>query len=72
MNHEALFTDMTIGDFLEAETQAHPDRDFLVYPDRNLRWSYSLFNQRVNELANGLMEIGLGPNDHIGIWAKNV
>ncbi len=72
MKYDALFTDKTIGDFLEAETQAHPDRDFLVYPDRNLRWSYSLFNQRVNELANGLMEIGLGPGDHIGIWAKNV
>ena len=72
MNTESLFTDKTIGDFLEAETQAHPDRDFLVYPDRNLRWSYASFNRRVDELANGLMEIGLKRGDHIGIWAKNV
>lgn len=72
MNTESLFTEMTIGDFLEAETRAHPDRDFLVYPDRELRWSYAAFNKRVNELANGLMEIGLRHGDHIGIWAKNV
>ncbi len=67
-----LFTDLTIGRFFEREVAAHPDRDFMVYPDRNLRWTYAEFDRRVNQLAKGLMAIGIGKADHVGIWARNV
>ncbi|NLI62280.1 MAG: AMP-binding protein [Methanosarcinaceae archaeon] len=49
-----------------------PDQEFIVYPDRDLRFTYSSFNERVNNLAKGFIEIGLKKGDHIGIWAKNV
>jgi fatty-acyl-CoA synthase len=67
-----LFTDLTIGALFEREVAAHPDRDFVVYPDRSLRWSYRQFDDRVNQLAKGLMAIGIGKGDHVGIWARNV
>jgi fatty-acyl-CoA synthase len=66
-----LLTD-TLGDFLEKQALADPQREFIIYPDRDLRWSYVEFNQRVNRLARGLLAIGIGPGDHLGIWARNV
>ena len=67
-----LFTESTIGDFFEAQVTADPERDFVVYPDRDLRWSYAQFDDRVNRLAKGLLATGLEPGDHLGIWARNV
>ena len=69
---EAIFTEMTMGDFLEARVADDPDRDFIVFPDRDLRFSYREFNERVDNLAKGLLEIGIDRGDHLGIWARNV
>lgn len=67
-----VFTEDTIGEFLEKQVKNHPDREFIVYPDRDLRFTYSEFNERVNLLAKGLLAIGLKKGDHLGIWATNV
>lgn len=69
---EQLFTEKTLGDFLEERVAADPEREFIVYSDRDLRFTYSQFNERVDNLAKGLLEIGLDRGDHIGIWARNV
>ncbi len=66
------FTTLTLGQQLEFWAAETPNHDFLVYPDRNLRWTYKQFDDRVNRLAKGLLAIGLRKGDHIGIWAKNV
>ncbi len=64
--------DTTLGEMLEKWAYKTPDKDFMVYPDRNLRFTYSEFNQRVDSLAKGLLYIGIKPGDKVGIWAKNV
>src|SRR5512145_2597071 len=64
--------DDTLGGLLEKWAREIPDNDFIVYPDRNLRFSYSQFNDRVNKLAKGLLAIGVKPGDKVGIWATNV
>ena len=66
------YTQKTIGDFFEEQVRRLPDHEFIVYPDRNLRWSYAEFNQRVDNLAKGLLATGIGRGDHVGIWARNV
>ncbi len=62
----------TINRFFEKQVAANPQQDFVVYPDRGLRWSYGEFNRRVDDLARGLLSIGIEPGDHVGIWARNV
>jgi NADH-quinone oxidoreductase subunit K len=47
---------MTIGAYFERMVAADPDHDFVVYPDRALRWSYGEFKERVPDLAQGLVE----------------
>jgi fatty-acyl-CoA synthase len=65
-------TELTLGEFLEQQARKLPDHEFIVYPDRDLRWSFAGFNARVDSLAKGLLAIGLGKGDHVGIWARNV
>ncbi|AXV39497.1 AMP-binding protein [Methanobacterium sp. BAmetb5] len=67
-----VFSELTIGAFLEKMVEQDPDQEFMVYPDRDLRFTYQEFDNRVNLLAKGLLEIGIGKGDHVGIWAKNV
>ena len=67
-----LFTDQTIGEFLDHYSQTSPDREFIIYPDRDLRWTYKEFNKRVDKLAKGLLQIGIEKGDHVGVWARNV
>lgn len=61
-----------LGEILEKWAYETPNKDFIVYPDRNLRFTYSQFNQRVDALAKGMLYIGIRPGDKVGIWAKNV
>ena len=68
----ALHTDLTIGQYFERQVAVAPDHDFIVYPDRALRWTYAEFGQRVDRLAKGLLAIGIGKGDNVGIWARNV
>ncbi|MBP1946716.1 AMP-binding protein [Methanobacterium petrolearium] len=67
-----VFTELTIGDYLEKMVKKDPNHEFMVYPDRDLRFTYKEFDERVNLLAKGLLAIGIKKGDHVGIWAKNV
>ena len=67
-----LHTELTIGEYFENMVAERGDADFIVYPDRDLRWSWNEFDERVDRMAKGLIAIGLEPGDHLGIWARNV
>jgi fatty-acyl-CoA synthase len=70
--HDIYYIEKTLGDVLREKKQAHPDHDFLVYADRNLRFTYAEFDKRVDELAKGFLAMGLKKGDHVGLWATNV
>ncbi|GHT56258.1 AMP-binding protein [Endomicrobiia bacterium] len=57
---------------MREKAQTQPDHDFLVYADRDLRFTYAEFDRRVDEMAKGFLAMGLKKGDHIGIWATNV
>ena len=65
-------SEKTIGEWLEYQAQEAPDREYIVFSDRDLRWTYKVFNDRVDRLAKGLMTIGVKKGTHVGIWASNV
>jgi fatty-acyl-CoA synthase len=67
-----VFTEDTIGEFFEKQVNKYPDNEFMVYPDRDLRFTYREFNDRVDMMAKGLLSIGIEKGDHVGIWANNV
>lgn len=69
---DTLFTEKTIGEFFDDLLLTQPDHPFIMYPDRGLVWSYAEFYQRTDNLAKGLLAIGVKRGDHVGVWARNV
>lgn len=49
----------TLGDWLEHWAEATPDKEYIVYSDRNLRFTWRQFNERVDNMAKGLLAIGM-------------
>ena len=69
---EPHISDKTLGEYLEHWALTTPQKEFIVYSDRNLRFTFEYFNERVNNMAKGLMDIGVKKGSHVGIWATNV
>jgi fatty-acyl-CoA synthase len=65
-------TDKTIGQWLEYWAETTPDKEYVVYSDRDLRFTWKQFNERVDNMSKGLISIGVTTGTHIGIWATNV
>jgi fatty-acyl-CoA synthase len=63
---------LPIGEMLDDITRRFPDNDALVYPDRNVRYSYSQFNEVCRQVAKGLLRMGIKKGDNVAIWAYNV
>ena len=62
----------TLGEWVEHWAATTPDKEYIVYSDRNLRFTWKQFNERVDNMAKGLLSIGVEKGTHVGIWAGNV
>ncbi|HUU76498.1 MAG TPA: AMP-binding protein [Methanoregulaceae archaeon] len=62
---------VTIGDMLNSIAQKFPDNEAVVSVHQDIRWTYREFLEEVNNLARGLMAIGVEMGDRVGIWAMN-
>ena len=65
-------SDRTLSDWLEHWAAETPDKEYIVYSDRNLRFTWKTFNERVDNMAKGLIAIGVSRGTNVGIWAQNV
>ncbi|HPB03981.1 MAG TPA: AMP-binding protein [Bacteroidaceae bacterium] len=65
-------SEKTLGDYLEYWAEHTPDRECIVYSDRDLRFTWKQFNARVDDMARGLIAIGVTKGTHVGLWAQNV
>lgn len=65
-------SDRTLGDWLEYWAKESPDKEYIVYSDRDLRFTWKKFNDRVDNMAKGLISIGVTRGSNVGIWAQNV
>jgi fatty-acyl-CoA synthase len=61
----------TVGAALEEAAARWPERDALIVSHQGIRWSYRQLNDAADRLAAGLLRLGLGPGDRIGIWSPN-
>ena len=61
----------TIGQVLRETAQRHDSRDAVVFPDIGYRVTWSQFDREVDQVARGLLALGLRKGDHFGVWATN-
>jgi fatty-acyl-CoA synthase len=61
----------TIGQFLRDTALRFPDRSAVVFRDQGVRWTWREFDQRVDQLAAGLLSLSIAKGDRVGIWSPN-
>ena len=61
----------TIGAYFDKVAERHAGNQALVVAHQHVRWTYREFQRRVDNLAVGLMRLGLRPGERIGIWSQN-
>jgi len=61
--------EFNLADLFEAAVDAYPEREYLVADGE--RRTYAEMEARANRLAHHLAAQGIGPGDHVGIYAYN-
>ena len=61
--------EFNLADLFEASVDAYPDREYVVAEGK--RRTYAQMEARANQLAHDLAGQGIGPGDHVGIYAYN-
>jgi fatty-acyl-CoA synthase len=61
----------TIGANLARTAARVPDVEALVECESGKRWTYAQFDAEVDQLARGLLDLGVGIGERIGIWSPN-
>tara|TARA_R110002110_G_scaffold26911_3_gene98529 strand:- start:40853 stop:42559 length:1707 start_codon:yes stop_codon:yes gene_type:complete len=61
----------TIGEAFDATVARFPDHEALVVRHQEVRWSYREYQQRVDDLACGLLALGVEAGERVGIWGPN-
>jgi fatty-acyl-CoA synthase len=68
----AKLRSITIGYLLDETAVKYPEKEAVVYKERNLRYTYSEFQQLCNQVAKGFLSLGINKGDNMAIWATNV
>ena len=61
----------SIGANLERTVARVPDAEALVSCHQGIRYSYAQFDAAVDDVARGLLALGLQVGDRVGIWSPN-
>jgi fatty-acyl-CoA synthase len=61
----------TVGLCFDKIVSRWGDRDALISRHQGIRWSYRELNDQVETFAAGLLALGLGKGDRLGIWSHN-
>jgi fatty-acyl-CoA synthase len=61
----------TIGSRFDRVAAAHPDNEAVVSCHQGARLTYAQLRAATDDLARGLMALGVGHGDRVGIWSTN-
>ncbi|KAM9843490.1 medium-chain acyl-CoA ligase ACSF2, mitochondrial-like isoform 2-T2 [Aulostomus maculatus] len=62
---------LTVGQILRATVQRWPDREAVVFLQDGIRKTFAEFQQEVDNLAAGLLALGLRRGERLGVWGPN-
>lgn len=72
--HRACSTPLlndTLGGALDKAAECWPEREAVVVRDQGVRLNFSDLRSEVDQLAAGLIALGLNPGDRVGLWSPN-
>ena len=67
-----VLQEKTLGTLLDETVARSGDKEAIVHYGYPLRQTWREFSQSVDELAKGLMALGLQPGEKVAVWATNL
>ncbi len=67
-----VLREKTLGQLLDEAVARFPENDAVVYVDREYRQTYAEFAKTVDDMAKGLMALGVKKGEKVAVWANNV
>ena len=69
--------DVTLGHVLRDMARRLPQKEAVVYSvypelDLDIRWTYAVLDGKVDEVARGLLAIGIQKGDKVAVWSSNI
>ena len=61
----------TVSQLLESTVSQHSGRSAFIFTEQGIRWSWFDFQKQVDDMAGGLLALGLKAGDRVGIWSPN-
>jgi fatty-acyl-CoA synthase len=61
----------TVSQLLAITVSQHSGRSAFIFSEQGIRWSWFDFQKQVDDMAGGLLALGLKAGDRVGIWSPN-
>ncbi|WJY27112.1 AMP-binding protein [Sporosarcina trichiuri] len=61
----------TVGAVLREQAGRYPLQEAMVYPERQIRQTYSEFDKETDRLAKAFMGMGIQKGENVAIWSDN-
>ncbi|MCI0490477.1 MAG: AMP-binding protein [Blastocatellia bacterium] len=66
------YRDVKVGELLTLLARDYPQKEALIYPDRNLRYDFSQLEWYARQIARGLLSLGIERGDRVAVWSPNI
>ena len=60
---------INVAQYVENSVHAHPDKVALIFDDE--QWTYRELNEKINQVANGLIGLGVKKGDSVSLFLPN-
>ena len=70
-SRDQALLEKTIGEVFIETAERFADREALVVRHQGIRRTWQQYREEVDQLAAGLLSLGIAPGDRVGIWAPN-
>jgi len=72
MPRNEIAREVTLGQLLKETVDKYPDETAVAYADREYKQTWKEFSDTVDDMAKGLMAMGIKKGEKVAVWATNV
>ena len=72
MPRNEIVREVTLGQILKETVEKFPNETAVAYADREYKQTWKEFSDTVDDMAKGLMAMGIKKGEKVAVWATNV
>jgi fatty-acyl-CoA synthase len=72
MPRNEIVREVTLGQILKETVEKYPNETAVAYADREYKQTWREFSDTVDDMAKGLMAMGVKKGEKVAVWATNV